>query len=376
MKVAHLTSVHPRYDSRIYHKMCKSLDIAQHKVEMIVADGKNTEICGNIIIHDIGKPHSRLSRLVITTAKVYRKAKLINADIYHLHDPELIFIGLLLKSSGCRVIFDSHEDVSSQILSKNYLYAPIKFILSRMYAMLEHKMCKYFDGVVAATPFIRDKFVANNITAININNFPLISELVPVHEHKDKQLEVCYIGGITIQRGIVEICKAMNIVEGGVMLNLCGAFESRNCEESIKQTKGWSKVQFHGYVDREGVRNILSRSIAGLVTLHPTINYRDALPIKMFEYMSAGVPVIASDFPLWREIVAGCNCGLLVDPRNPNAIAAAINFLISNPIIAKELGANGRRAVEERYNWALEESKLLNFYSDINACNDKRLQAL
>ena len=130
---------------------------------------------------------------------------------------------------------------------------------------------------------------------------------------------------------------------------------------------GWQRVNALGFLDRAGVRDVLGRSMAGLVTLHPVINYIDALPVKMFEYMSAGIPVIASDFPLWREIIAGNDCGLLVDPLNPAAIAEAIDTLVSNPTMAQRMGENGRRAVEERYNWGIEEQKLMAFYERILA---------
>ena len=120
-----------------------------------------------------------------------------------------------------------------------------------------------------------------------------------------------------------------------------------------------------GFVDRDRVRQVLSRSMAGLVTLHPIINYIDALPVKMFEYMSAGIPVIASDFPLWREIIQGDDCGLLLDPLNPAAIAHAIDYLVSHPEEAQRMGKNGRTAVETKYNWTMEEKKLLAFYDNI-----------
>ena len=85
----------------------------------------------------------------------------------------------------------------------------------------------------------------------------------------------------------------------------------------------------------------------------------------MFEYMSAGLPVIASDFPLWREIIAGNDCGLLVDPEDPQAIADAIDTLVNDPEMARRMGENGARTVREKYNWDIEEKKLLALYEEI-----------
>ena len=128
---------------------------------------------------------------------------------------------------------------------------------------------------------------------------------------------------------------------------------------------GWQNVNEYGFLDRLGVRNILARSAAGVVTFYPLPNHVDAQPNKMFEYMSAGIPVIASHFPLWREIIEDNQCGLLVDPLNPEAIANAIDYLINNPQEARSMGQNGRRAVEEKYNWTIEQQKLLEFYQRI-----------
>jgi glycosyltransferase involved in cell wall biosynthesis len=128
---------------------------------------------------------------------------------------------------------------------------------------------------------------------------------------------------------------------------------------------GWQAVNEQGFVDRAGVRQVLGRSVAGLVTFHSLPNHIDAQPNKMFEYMSAGIPVIASDFPLWREIVLGNECGLCVDPMDAAAIAKAIDYLVQHPDEARQMGENGRRAVLERYNWSVEEAKLLGFYNQI-----------
>ena len=99
--------------------------------------------------------------------------------------------------------------------------------------------------------------------------------------------------------------------------------------------------------------------------LHPKPNYVESQPVKLYEYMTAGLPVIASDFPYWRRIVDEAGCGLLVDPKDPEAIADAIEWLWRNPEEAEEMGKRGREAVFARYNWRAEVPKLLGLYEEI-----------
>jgi glycosyltransferase involved in cell wall biosynthesis len=363
--LGHLTSVHPRFDTRIFLKMCRTLVSSGHQVSLVVADGKSDELVGAVQIYDVGASRGRRDRILNAPSRVLAKALELNADIYHLHDPELLPIGLKLKKLGKRIIFDSHEDVPRQMLSKPYLNKATRWVIAQALLAYEAWASRQLDGVIAATPFIRDKFLKINPHTLDINNYPILGELGPSISWAEKKPEVCYVGGIGQIRGIVEVVEAMGCLCSVGRLNLAGRFGDASLEKRLQGQPGWQRVNTLGFVDRAGVRDVLHRSMAGLVTFHPLPNHIDAQPNKMFEYMSAGIPVIASDFPLWREIIAGNECGLLVDPLNPAAIADAIDYLITHPTDAERMGHNGRRAVESRYNWDHEGQKLLAFYDTI-----------
>ncbi len=363
IKAAHLTSVHPRNDTRIFIKQCRSLAAHGYDVTLVVADDKGDEQLDGVKIVDVGMLPGRLNRMLKTTQRVFKMAISLDADIYHLHDPELVPIGMKLKRLGKKVIFDSHEDVPKQMLGKPYLGTTSLRVLSGAVALYERYTCPKFDGIIAATPYIRDKFLEINPRTLDINNFPVLGELDSTISWEKKQAEVCYIGSIGAIRGIREIVRACEFLPMPVRLNLGGRFSTPAIEAEVKSYPGWSKVNELGFLDRGGVRDVLTRSVAGLVTLHPAINYLDALPVKMFEYMVAGIPVIASDFPLWREIIEGNDCGLCVDPFDPKAIAGAIEHLVKNPDRARLMGENGRQAVLDKFNWLAEEKKLNKFYA-------------
>ncbi len=362
VRVAHLTSAHPRDDIRVFLKECRSLARHGHEVTLVVADGRGDGARDGVAIVDVGCAKGRLGRMLKATRRIYRKALELKADIYHLHDPELLPIGLKLKRQGKKVVFDAHEDVPKQILGKHYLHPAVRRILSWGFAHFEHYACARFDGVVTATPYIRDKFLPINPHSIDINNFPMIGELESAVSWQDKADEVCYVGSIAQIRGIKELVRAMGATCTRVRLNLVGGFAEAQVEAEVQRYPGWRQVNTFGVQDRSGVRKVLGRSVAGVVTLHPVANYLDALPIKMFEYMSAGIPVIASDFDLWRAIVEESQCGLCVDPTDPAAIAASIDHIVSHRDEAQRMGENGRQAVLTRYNWAREEAKLIEFY--------------
>jgi len=366
IKIIHLTSVHARYDTRIFLKMCSSLAKNEnYSVSLVVADGKGNESKNGVNIVDIGeRSGGRISRMTTTVKKVFQKAKELRGDIYHLHDPELIPIGVKLKKLGFKVIFDAHEDLPKQILAKPYLKESAKFLLSHMFELYEKLTCSKFDYILTATPYIRDKFLKINKNSCDINNFPILGELsndTPWSQRKD---EVCYVGGISETRGIKEIVKAMEFTSN-IRLNLAGTFSQKDVENEVKSYDGWKSVNELGFLGREGVYDVMSRSKAGLVTLHPIINYLDALAIKMFEYMSAGLPVIASDFELWREIIEGNSCGICVNPLEPKEIADAVQYIISHPKEAEQMGQNGKNTIIQRYNWGIEEQKLFKVYEDL-----------
>lgn len=336
---------------------------------LVVADGLGDARVDGIRIVDAGHLPGRLNRIMRTTRAVLRAALRIEADAYQLHDPELLPAGLCLKRLGRRVVFDSHEDVPTQLLAKPYLSAPARRLLARAYAIYERHACRRFDGLLAATPFIRARLERIHPHTVDINNYPLPQEFDGAPDWNAKAQEVCYVGGLSAIRGTRELVRACALLASPARLVLAGSCADPALARALAREPGWERVDAPGHLDRAGVRATMRRALAGLVTLQPVANYLDALPVKMFEYMAAGLPVIASDFPLWRRIVEGNACGICVDPADPAAIAAAIDHLCRHPEQARRMGENGRRAVLATYHWRGEADKLVAFYDTLLAAD-------
>lgn len=369
-KITHVTSVHQRYDTRIFLKMCISLSKnINFEVNLIVADGYRNEINKGINIYDVGvNEGGRFSRMIKTVRKVFNKSKELDSDIYHLHDPELIPMGIKLKKLGKKVIFDCHEDFLKQLLNKPYFNGLTAIIFSKIFMIYEKKTLKNFDIIITATDFIRDRYLKINKNTFVINNYPIINKSKSFKDWKSKENKICYVGGIDKSRGIYELIEAMSYTNE-VILTLAGNFKEKKDRINLVQHKSWDKVIELGYIDKPRVLKVYQESKIGIVTLHPQINYIDSLPVKMFEYMEASIPVIASDFPVWKSIIEQNNCGICVDPLNPKAVSDAIKYLFENENISQIMGENGRNAILDFYNWSIEELKLLNLYKKITNSN-------
>jgi glycosyltransferase involved in cell wall biosynthesis len=360
-----MSTVHRPLDVRIYHKECRTLAEAGLEVAYVVPAGQPVASDSSVHHRTLPPARSRLERGVKLSHAAYREALATGATVFHFHDPELIPIGMWLKAKGKSVVYDVHEDLPRQILDKPWIPPAMRPAVSKAAGIMEAFGAMVFDAIVAATPDIASRFPSEKTTTIY--NYPLLSEFPSVkadRSYSDRPFSVTYVGGLYKTRGVLEMVEAAGLVAGaaGPRLVTAGSLGDDASRQYIEEAVVAGLADHRGWIGREEIQELYTQTRAGLVVLHPERRFLTSYPVKMFEYMAAGLPVIASDFPLWRGIIEEAQCGLLVDPLDPHSIKEAIEWVFAHPEEAEAMGKRGKDAVHERYNWSHEAKKLVNLY--------------
>lgn len=359
-KVCHVTSAHQPFDGRIFERECTSL-AKVYDVYMIVP---NTDDCirNNVKVLSVRIPPGRMNRL-LNLWKIYRRMRDVDADIYHIHEPELIPYALKMKRDGKKIIFDCHEDVPAMILNMEYLPKIIRKIASTIYRNYESRKLPKFDGVISVDPRIVGRLKLNNSNTQMITNYPILK----VVEQMDRDMrQICFTGGIGSLWLVDNIIKSTEHLD--IKVVLAGA-ATNDYIKMLRSLPGWKNVEYKGLISHTEVLDIQKHSMVGMALLDYGIivggKWGTLGNTKLFEYMMAGIPIIATDFVLWKEIIEKYHCGICVNPHNIDAISTAIQFLQNNPDEVKQMGLNGVMAVREEYNWSTQEIILLNFYKSL-----------
>jgi len=340
--------------------------MAGYDVTLIAPHDGGDMVCDGIKLCAVPPPRNRRERLMHTVWRVYRAAVRENADIYHFHDPELLPVGALLRLHGKRVIYDVHEDYGGAMRGKAWLPSVLHGPAALAVRLCEAVFSTACNRVIAVTPKLAQKFRPGKTQIVQ--NYPWTQELLCAESqpYQERDLLAVYVGALGDARGLKEMTQAMHLVAKKIPAKLVIAGQVRaGGRATFKGDANDEAVQYVGHLSRPQVAALLGRARVGLLLLHSLENYRHAQPTKVFEYMSAGLPVLASDIPACRRIFESAACGLLVDPLNPEAIASALLWLFDHPAEAAEMGRNGQRAVAEKYNWESESQRLIATYSEL-----------
>ena len=401
-KICHVAASHKRYDRRIFEKECQSLAKAGYDVTLLVADGKESEVINGVKIQSVdlstgarwlgpgewiidGKRKkskdvsifNRIQREIYTSKYMLNDAMAVDADIYHIHEPILLRLGAKLKSIGKKVIFDSHENHPAQIRVNKSIPSFLRKLCSSTYYRYETHTTKKFNAVIVpCTVFNGINIFEGRCSKIQIiSNAPKLEDFYDIYDQQHgfaKTLEpsVCYVGGLTPQRGIIQLIKAA--YKAGVRLNLAGIYSPTGYQEELEKMKEYSCVNYLGYLYPSDLVDVYKNSKIGIATILNIGQYHtgDNFATKVYEYMSMGLPVILSKSQFVEKVFEDYRFGITVDPGNIEEIADAIRRIIEDPTTSKSMGENGRMAIKKLFNWEIEEIKLLNLYQELSSIKE------
>lgn len=365
-----MTCVHEWNDNRILFKEASSL-ARQYTVELHAPGNFEFREVNGVRILGMA-PVRRLLR-PLSWIRLFFRAVKARASVYHFHDPELIPLGLFLKILGKKVVYDVHEDYPDAILYKQWIPKPFRKITSVIFNSLEKKCSSFFNGLIFAELTYKKSFRKTNQQQVDILNYPLDCELKKRSvKETDHRCNLIYAGTVSEIRGAVELLKTTAILAGwgkNVHLFLVGPFPRTSLRAGLEEFINGHGLQGHvtitGRVAPAEVYSYYEQADIGLCLLHPVENNLKSLVTKLFEYMSAGIPILASNFPRWSRLLEETGAGLTVNPLDPGEIARQICTLIDNPELRLPMGLKGRDAYEKNFNWRGEENKLIRFYDKL-----------
>lgn len=371
VKICHVISGYHRTDARVFQRQCKSLKNAGFEVSLLTNDGEPEEVIDGIKVYHTKKYWpSRIKVLLFAKQQFLSSALDIDADIYQMHSPELISLGIALQQKGKKVVYDAHEDLPRHIMEKEWLPVVFRKPISWITEKFMNKSLAKYDGIVSPHTHVVQYLSKINKNVELVANFPIIVSHFAFTEEEYLQRDkiMCYTGTVYSYSNQEVILDAISQIHG-VKYEIAGYIDPNHLAELSKH-KVFDRVNFLGRIPWAQMQNFYHKTIMGVVIYDYKLNLGYKLGSygtnKIFEYMEAGLPFICTDYILWKEIIDDYKCGLYVEPGNVDQIKNAIQYLLDHPKIAFEMGQNGRRAVNEKFNWRSQEISYVEMFNKMS----------
>ncbi len=347
---------HKPFDTRIFHKEALSLASAGFTVTLIIPHVQSLSKNG-VIIKAVPLPQKGWEQLVLCPWRIFLAAlREPRSSVFQLHDSELLLVGIALRLTGRTVVYDAHEDTPLQIAYQHWIPGWVKPFYSLFYRVLEKLAGWFFNAIIVAEPVIARHYPSSRVTLIR--NFPRADSFAAETPHPQRPGVLVYIGLLSKPRGVVEMLEGYRLASEKVQLRfvLGGKFAPASLESELLSKFA---VDYRAWLPYDEMIKALYDASIGIIVPHPIERYKTNYPVKLFEYMAAGLPVIASREGESAAFVREGDCGILVDPLSHHEIAEAIVKLVTDPFVARAMGDRGRKLILGKYNWESESTKLI-----------------
>lgn len=363
--ICQLSSGHSVGDERILHRMARTASQQGYRSAFVVPhDGKAT--CDGVTLVACPKTEVNGARWRRWTASfdILLWALRSDGNLFQIHDPDMLPAGLILKLFGRRIIYDVHDDYEASFKDRLRKRGWLGRWFPSLWWWFERNTVRAFDGVVVADRHLAKKFARYN--PVILGNYPRLDFTPAAQADNEETFNLIYVGGVTRERGLEMALKALRLLPmQNLRLHIIGAGREPDLIEMLQAD---SRVVMHGRIDWTELNRHYIRSHVGLALYQPLESFYycpGENAVKVIEYMAAGIPVLCSDFPGLRAFVEDAGCGVVVQPDDPQAIAAKIRQLAEDDNMRGRMGATGRRLFESEYNWEKHEHKLADLYRRI-----------
>lgn len=370
LNVCHIISGYYRNDPRVFQRQCKSLKDAGFLVSILTNDDQPEEVIDGIPIYTTKKYWSnRLRVLLFAKHQFFKRALEIDANIFQIHSPELLSLGLALKNAGKIVVYDAHEDLPKHIIEKDWLPKLIRKPLSFIVQYYMHRILKKYHAIISPHSHVVEQLININSNTTLITNFAKVlpRNKISLNDYSVRNKVICYSGTVYLHSNQITVLDALKDLPD-VTYNIAG-YCTPDYLELLSKHESFYKLNYVGRLNWSDLTGFYNKARIGVVVIDYKMNLggkRGTYAVnKIFEYMEASLPIICSDYELWQDIIEEYNCGICVEPGNLTQMEEAIKFLLNNPEIAFNMGQNGRKAVEQKYNWSTQHEVYVKLFSEL-----------
>jgi glycosyltransferase involved in cell wall biosynthesis len=367
-KILHISTIHPRRDTRIFYRECISLSKNGYEVYLLVADGLGSESIEGVNIIDIGKTTNRIKNFFLSYSLILKQVKAIKPNLVHFHDAELMMVCKVITNKDIPVFYDIHENVAMQILDKKHLNPFARYVFHHIYELIEKFLINSFHLILAEDSYLSIYKLKGKSRWV-VLNLPQINGFIDyIKADRSKEKGVFYIGGISNHRGLDTTIEALKILKKrnvDFFMHYVGPKPSIELLNKLDIEPIKDNITFYGRMDLTDGYDISQKCKVGLGVLKPIENYKYSYPTKIFEYMSIKLPVITSNFELYRNVVETYNCGYCINPFSARDLANCIETIFKDKKLSLEMGNNGFDLVTTKFNWQNQEKTLIESYNKV-----------
>ena len=380
MKIVVLTTCHEPNDDRIYYKEILSLLSIYKKVFLVapVSNDESYNLVSGVELHPISRRKGILGRLrtVVEAAITVSRLK---PDVCHFHDLDfIIMVPILRLILSSKIVYDSHELYPESMLTTPNIPLYLRPLAASTVNWIEKGCSRYCSLIITADSPTSESFLKTGIPTVTLFNYPKLELFSVIPKHVSDLAEafigrrvLIYQGTMSLDRGLFHMLDGLCMLKDyvpEVLLLLVGLNDvnlRNQANQHIRSNQLDNYVQIIPWVPHSEIASYISVAEIGLVPLQPNIKFNKNIPIKVFEYMACGIPLLGANLAPIAYYLANSRAGVVYDSTDAKAFADEAKHMLDDPSMRKSMSKAGRKSVERLWNWGEMEKILLDAYREL-----------